>query len=144
MSNLYNILAELCAKKGVTAYRMCKDCNIQPSIVTDLKKGRRQSIKIETAAKIADYFHVSTDYLLGKEEPTAAPLPDLTAKDERDIAKKLSETLDTLENADDGLMFDGEPLDDETRELLRASLQNQLEMTKRLAKQKFTPKKYRK
>ena len=44
----------------------------------------------------------------------------------------------------DGLMFDGEPLDDDTRELLRASLQNQLEMAKRLAKQKYTPKKYRK
>ncbi len=41
-------------------------------------------------------------------------------------------------------MFDGEPLDDETRQLLRQSLQSQLEMTKRLAKQKYTPKKYRK
>ena len=49
-----------------------------------------------------------------------------------------------LEEAGDGLMFDGEPLDEETRQLLRASLENQLEMTKRLAKQKFTPKKYRK
>ncbi|WP_278278778.1 hypothetical protein [Butyricicoccus sp. OF10-2] len=41
-------------------------------------------------------------------------------------------------------MFDGEPIDDETRELLRISLQNQLEISKRIAKQKFTPKKYRK
>ena len=68
----------------------------------------------------------------------------LTDKDRRDISKKLEETLDLLGNSTDGLMFDGEPLDDETRELLRASLQNQLEMTKRIAKQKFTPKKYRK
>ena len=41
-------------------------------------------------------------------------------------------------------VFDGEPIDDETRELLRISLQNQLEISKRIAKQKFTPKKYRK
>ena len=71
-----------------------------------------------------------------------APLPDDPPV--RDVAQKLSETLAMLEEAGDGLMFDGEPLDEETRQLLRASLENQLEMTKRLAKQKFTPKKYRK
>ena len=38
-------------------------------------------------------------------------------------------------------MFDGEPIDDETRELLRISLQNQLEISKRIAKaKKFTQK----
>ncbi len=40
-------------------------------------------------------------------------------------------------------MFDGEPLDDETRQLLRESYENQLRITKQLAKAKFTPKKYR-
>ena len=44
----------------------------------------------------------------------------------------------------DGLMFSGEPLDDETRELLKASLQNSITIAKINAKQKFTPKKYRK
>ena len=76
------------------------------------------------------------------EAPGQAPLPDDPPV--RDVAQKLSETLAMLEEAGDGLMFDGEPLDEETRQLLRASLENQLEMTKRLAKQKFTPKKYRK
>ena len=61
------------------------------------------------------------------------------------IAKRLDAILGEMEGGGkDGLMFDGEPLDDDTRELLRASLQNQLEMAKRLAKQKYTPKKYRK
>lgn len=40
-------------------------------------------------------------------------------------------------------MFDGEPMDDETRELLYISLKNSLEVSKRMAKQKYTPKKYR-
>ena len=43
----------------------------------------------------------------------------------------------------DGLMFSGEPLDDQTRELLKASLQNSITIAKINAKQKFTPKKYR-
>ena len=51
--------------------------------------------------------------------------------------------MNALDSAD-GLMFDGEPLDDITRELLETSLRNSLEMAKKIAKQKYTPKKYRK
>lgn len=40
--------------------------------------------------------------------------------------------LGDLGDAEASLMFDGEPIDDETRELLRISLQNQLEISKRL------------
>lgn len=68
MSVLYERLTLLCQQHGITAYRMCKDTGIQPSIMTDLKMGRRQSVKAETAAKIAAYFDVSVDYLLGNEE----------------------------------------------------------------------------
>ncbi len=40
-------------------------------------------------------------------------------------------------------MFDGEVMDDNTRELLKASLENSMRIAKINAKQKFTPKKYR-
>ena len=40
-------------------------------------------------------------------------------------------------------MFDGEPLDDETRELLIASLERTIRQAKILAKEKYTPKKYK-
>ena len=74
MSILYERLFALCQERGITAYRMCKDTGVQPSVMTDLKMGRRQTVKAETAAKIAAYFGVSVDYLLGneeKEKPTA-------------------------------------------------------------------------
>ena len=74
MSILYKRLFALCQERGITAYRMCKDTGVQPSVMTDLKMGRRQTVKAETAAKIAAYFGVSVDYLLGneeKEKPTA-------------------------------------------------------------------------
>lgn len=98
--------------------------------------------RMGTLQSMADYFGVTKSFII--EDTPSDTLPPLTMEDKRDISKKLEETLDLLGNSTDGLMFDGEPLDDETRELLRASLQNQLEMTKRIAKQKFTPKKYRK
>lgn len=66
----------------------------------------------------------------------------LNKKDEKDIAKKLDETLGQLESSD-GLMFDGEVLDEETKELLKISLENALRTAKVTAKKKFTPKKYK-
>jgi len=40
-------------------------------------------------------------------------------------------------------MFDGEPIDDETRELLRLSLENSMKLAKQIAKVKYTPNKYK-
>ena len=67
MADLYHILAQLCNQHQITPYRMCKDTGIQPSVMTDLKKGRRQTVKAETAARLANYFGVTVDYLLGKD-----------------------------------------------------------------------------
>ena len=86
MSVLYRSLERLCKQRGITAYRMCKDVGIQPSIMTDLKKGRRSSVKAETAQRIADYFHVSVAELLGNTDVTPpstkyeAQIPDEEVK----------------------------------------------------------------
>lgn len=69
--------------------------------------------------------------------------PALTARDRRDMARRLEAMAGAAENPRGALMFDGEALDEETSRLLRASLQNQLLIGKKLAKQRFTPKKYR-
>lgn len=52
--------------------------------------------------------------------------------------------LEQLDNYQEALMFDGEILDDETRDLLKNSLLNSLKMGKVIAKQKYTPDKYKK
>ena len=89
--------------------------------------------------KLADYFGILKSDLIDDKGNFS-----LTPRDERDIAKRLEATLNDLENSQDGLMFSGDPLDDETRELLKASLENSIRIAKINAKQKFTPKKYRK
>ena len=137
----YDIFADLCLKKGVTPNKACIDVDLSRTSVAKWKAGATPNGI--TLAKLAEYFSVSTDYLLGKE-PQNDELPALTKKDERDIARRLEATLGALEGDRGSLMFDGEPLDEETRELLRESLKNSLEWSKRMAKKKYTPKKYRK
>jgi hypothetical protein len=97
---------------------------------------------------LADLFEVPLDYLLGRTNDTSPPiskpnsLPPLTPQDERDIGRDLERILNNLES-DESLAFHGEPLDEESKELLRISLENSMRLAKQIAKQKFTPKKYR-
>ena len=69
MGNLYNRIEGLCAKQGVSAYRLCKDIGIRGSVLSDLRTGRKQGLSSKTLTLIAEYFGVSVDYLLGKEVP---------------------------------------------------------------------------
>lgn len=65
MADLYKIIDELLRERGISGAKMSSDLGMSRSFMTELRKGRAKSIKTETAKKIADYFGVSTDYLLG-------------------------------------------------------------------------------
>ncbi|MCI1960954.1 MAG: helix-turn-helix transcriptional regulator [Clostridiales bacterium] len=161
---MYDRLLKLMKENNITPYRLSKETGITQATLSRWKTGKTDP-SIETLKKIADYFGVSLDYLLGdvsdplfcldnkkilkeinsyESSDEKKETPTLTKKDERDISKKMQETLAQLEEQQSGLMFDGEPLDDETKELLAISLKNSLELAKKIAKQKYTPKKYRK
>lgn len=140
---MYDIFEQLLQKYGVTSYKVSKDTGVTQTSLSNWKSGR-STPNVKTLQKIADYFGVTIEYLTTGEEQPEKKESALTTKDERDIAKRLEATLADLENSQEALMFSGEPLDDETRELLKASLENSIRIAKINAKQKFTPKKYRK
>lgn len=96
-----------------------------------------------TLEKFAEFLNTNVNYLItGKHHNNSNELPSLTAKDEKDIAKKLESILNSMDS-ETGLAFDGEPMDDATKELVRAAIESNLILTKQLAKKKFTPNKYR-
>ena len=67
MSILYDRIVELCESHGISGYKLCKDTGMTPSIITDLKMGRKEGLSAKNADKIATYFGVSVGYLLGTE-----------------------------------------------------------------------------
>ncbi|TGA96718.1 helix-turn-helix domain-containing protein [Sporolactobacillus shoreae] len=82
-------------------------------------------------------------YLSGKnKKPDKNALPPLSEKDERDIGKQLENILNKMDS-NVSLAYDGEPMDQETQDLVRAAIESSLRLTKQIAKKKFTPKKYR-
>lgn len=137
----YGIIKKLCDERGLAVTALERELGFGRGSIGKLRNGGSTSVK--RLQDIAGYFGVTLEYLTGEEEE-AAPVSGLTPRDERDISRLLERTLKELENEQDALMFDGEPLDDVTRELLAASLRNSMEIGKRLAKEKYTPKKHRK
>lgn len=155
-------IKELRKKAGLTQQQLANTIGVSRSTIGMLEKNL-QGVGNDTLLKLAEFFNVSVDYLLSDKILDTNVNVDtifsgsgkldkkidtdkLSKKAERDIKKSLSQTLDMIQNSQDGLMFDGEPLelDDLTRELLKQSLENSMRMAKKIAKEKYTPKKYKK
>lgn len=213
-------LAKIRKSRKLSQYDLAEKMGFSRGQIANYEQGTRQP-DFETLQKFADFFEVSTDYLLGRTDnpsmmnlqmitddifpslPTALMWPkdikkirerykltmeevaqkadiplevykkyesegvpnkedsmklsnfynDLDKnfnyskktneleKTERDIAKRLEEFKNEIENSD-GLAFSGEPLSEEAKESLIESMEHIFRQTQRINK-KYTPKKYR-
>ena len=105
-----------------------------------LKKQTPGSDKLEA---IADYFGVTTDYLLGRTNQKE-PYWKLNEKEEKDIAKEVEKIISGLDDGNGAeVNFYGEPMTEEQKMLFMNSLEMALRMAKEESKKKFTPNKYR-
>lgn len=137
---MYEIFEQLLKEHNVTTYQVAKATGISTASFTGWKQGK-WNFKQDKLQKIADYFGVSIDYLITGEEKKES-VPELSSRNERDIERDLKDTLGKLDSQD-GLMFDGEVMGDETKELLKISIENAIRTAKIASKKKFTPKKYK-
>ena len=62
---MYEIFEKLCAEKGVSAYRVAQDTGVTTATLTSWKQGK-YAPKTDKLQKLADYFDVDLDYLMGK------------------------------------------------------------------------------
>lgn len=67
MSDLYKRIESLCLEKKISITTMCKESGASRASLSDLKVGRKQKLSADTLSKIAAYFGVSVDFLLGVE-----------------------------------------------------------------------------
>ena len=144
MSELYNLIESLCKEKGTNITAMCKAAKISRAPLTELKMGRSKTLSSATLSKIAAYFGVSVDYLLGnKEKPAPESRNGLSIKEQKDIALKLEKMMDELEESGD-LMFDGDPASEEAKESIRNALAMGLEYARKVNREKYNPYKNKK
>ncbi|AXX75107.1 helix-turn-helix domain-containing protein [Lactobacillus reuteri] len=139
-NNIGEKIANLRKKRGMSQSQLAKELNIGTSTLGMYETGKR-SPNPEMLNKLADYFHVSVDYLLGREIKTEAYY-ELSNKEKNDIALQAEKLMEGIESGEN-LNFYGEPATEEQKERLLIAVQTAMEMNKRKAKKKFTPKKYR-
>jgi transcriptional regulator with XRE-family HTH domain len=101
-----------------------------------------------TLNRIAELFKVSNDYLLHREmqiEENQKKEIDLSEKDMKEIKQK-AEHIRTSLMSSVGLAFDGkiDEDDEDTLTKVMAALEEGMILAKKEAKEKYTPKKYRK
>ena len=100
---------ELARKKGLSLNQVEEKLGYSKNTLYSLK---RQKVSSERLQQIADYFNVSTDYLLGRtDNPVIAG--DNVAKTEIDLKKDATESF----------FYDGHELNDEDLDLISSLLE---------------------
>lgn len=126
-------IKELCDEKDTTFAAVERACDLSNGSIRRWEENKPAVDKLE---KVADYFNVSVDYLLGKTEQRNV----LSAKDEKDIEKEIKKLKEKLKLSE-GLMFDGEPASEEAIESVLEAISFGIRQAKIINK-KYTPKKY--
>lgn len=138
---MYEVFEQLLQKHGVSPYKVSKDTGVTQTSLSNWKTGK-STPTTKTLQRLADYFGVTLDYLMtGKEEPKEKS-PELTARDEKDIAKTLNKVMEQFENNENGpLYYDGEEIDETSRILIRNAFEYIIRETKKENKVKYNPNK---
>lgn len=136
---LSNNLKNLLAKKRVTQTDMARDLEIPVTTVSNWMKAETYP-RPDKIQLMADYFKVSRSDITEEYKETDE-MTEINAttknfsKNENDIAANLSAILEQMDH-NDALMFDGEVLDETTKNLIIASIKSSYEMAKVKLEQK--------
>ncbi|PTY76208.1 hypothetical protein B5V89_18725 [Heyndrickxia sporothermodurans] len=153
MDKRTEVIEQLIDKTGLSKKAFAEQIGLPPTTLRSMLQRGVGNASVDNVIKVCKGLGITTEELEKMangdvvRESAAPYLPELNAKDEKDIQTELQKMIDGLSGDSSYAAFDGETLEDmdeEDRELLKASLENSLRLAKRLAKQKFTPKKYRK
>ena len=124
-------LKALRKEKGKTQQNIADLLKVRRSTYGEYERGKILP-PMDKMKVLADYFDVSVDYLIsgnGKDEAEFG-----TEISSIDVSGQLKIALDHLKEKQSELMFDGELLDNESRELLIQTLENGLKMAQIIKK----------
>lgn len=127
---------KICKDRNIPISKLEKECGFSNGYIRGLRRGK---FTTDRAKIIAEYLNIDYNWLIDGTNPQ----PTITTKDEKDIKKKLDDIRNQLAS-DTGLMYDGEPIDEESQEAILAAIEVAERTAILEAKRKFTPNKYKK
>lgn len=127
-------------KMNLTQKQLADKVSVSPQVVSNWERGYTEP-SADDISRLSEVLDCPGDYLLGKNVDISVNGKKIISKEERDIAKRMSELRSDLASAT-GLLFDGEPMSEEARESLLEAMEFGVRLAKKNNK-KFIPKKYR-
>lgn len=127
-------------KNNKTRNDMCTALGVKYTTFTDWVKGNTYP-RIDKIELMSNYFGISKSDLVEEHNKEHS----LNQRDKRDIAKDLDEIMAKIENDEDGpLRYNGEEIDEHSRELLRNAIELGLTQVKAINKELYNPNKNKK
>ncbi|MYU95470.1 helix-turn-helix transcriptional regulator [Lactobacillus salivarius] len=126
--DIYEKIQYLARNQGLSVRELGNKLNIGP---TTLYKWKSQTPKSDILIKVADYFNVSTDYLLGRSNDKY----DLSPQEKIDIGIEAEKMMKGL-NDEGSINFYGEPMSDEDKEATLSALNLLMTINRKKAKKK--------
>lgn len=102
MFSLFEKIKELCQKRGISINSLEETLGYSRNTIYSMKSKKPNAERLQ---EIADYFNVSTDYLLGRTDNPAIAKDTVTTPDGRVV--DLSNLRERV------VLFDGKPLSDD-------------------------------
>lgn len=102
MFSLFEKIKELCQKRGISINSLEETLGYSRNTIYSMKSKKPNAERLQ---EIADYFNVSTDYLLGRTDNPAISNDLVTTADGRVV--DLSNLRERI------VLFDGKPLSDD-------------------------------
>ena len=136
--NSVELIKKICKERKIPISRLERELGYGNGYINQLRKG---TIPSDRAVEIANYLQINLQYLLSGGE-SASQLAEFTSRDERDITKTLNRIMDQFQNNESGpLYYDGEEIDEPSRNLIRNAFEYVIRETKKENKVKYNPNK---
>lgn len=126
---------------GLSQKELGQIAGVSDKAVSTWEQGIKEP-RMGAIQKIADHFGIQKSNII-EDNGLQSQSVSLTPRDERQIAADLEKMLADLDSKNSMAAMGGTVEDDEDRDLLKASLQATMRLAKKIAKEKYTPKKYR-
>ncbi|HHT7733602.1 TPA: helix-turn-helix domain-containing protein [Streptococcus suis] len=115
MFSTFEKIKELCKKQGISLNQLEDKLGFSQNYIYSMKKGNP---KVDNLQKIADYFNVSTDYLLGRtDNPRIASDSNVSE-------------IDLKKDAAESFFYDGHELNEEDLDLIASILETRIKNRK--------------
>lgn len=131
---MYKRYEELRKRTKLTNYAVSKATGVSQSVLSNWKTGKHEPV-VGTLRVLANFFGVSLDYLLGREDNEVPDTAEFT--ENLSLEARIEQVLSGLTDSESGtLMLDGKPASEEAVESLKNAILFGIEYARKVNEQK--------